>query len=108
VDYRGETVVLSSEGVPLTLVEQRETIDGEASTFPTWDPVVGTLVDATSSPSDNNEWEASIFDLGGLSVVDVDFQGGNHQSGIQMVLALPGAVPTEETSWSGVKAAYRR
>lgn len=106
VDYRDETVVLFSGGAPLTLVEQRETIDGETSTFPTWDPTAGTLVDATSSPSDSNEWEASIFDVGGRSAVDVDFYGGNHGSGIQLVIALPGAVPTDEMTWSGVKAAF--
>jgi hypothetical protein len=105
VDYRDETVTLFSGGVPLTLVEQRETIDGETSGFPLWDPVAGTLTEDTATP---NEFEASVFNAGGLSSIDVDFAGGRAKSAIHVAIALPGPVPTRSASWSEVKSAFVR
>lgn len=108
VDYRGETVTVSSLGTALTLVEQRETFDGATSSFPIWDGGAGMLTENTPGVEGQNEFEASVFDVGGLTEVDVDFAGGLYESAIHLAIALPAAVPVEVTSWSEVKAAYRR
>jgi hypothetical protein len=106
VDYRDETVTLTSGEGPLELVEQRETIDGVVSAFPIWDPFAGTLTENTPGPDDPNELEASVFNAGGFSVIDIDFAGGLHSSGIHVVIALPGPVPTRSATWAGVKSAF--
>jgi hypothetical protein len=50
--------------------------------------LTGELVSAIGGTTLNNN-EASIFDVAGLSSIDVGFRNGNSGSGIGVALALP-------------------
>jgi hypothetical protein len=86
VDYMGENLSLSSSGSPLSLLEQRETINGANSVFPTYNASTGVLSEVAPNQNAN---EASVFDVSGLSVIDVHRAGGNTSSGIGVAIALP-------------------
>ena len=86
VDYMGESLSLSSSGSPLSLLEQRETTNGANSVFPTYNAGTGVLSEAAPIQNAN---EASVFDVSGLSVIDVHRAGGNTNSGIGVAIALP-------------------
>ncbi len=88
LDFEGEAFTLSSGGAPLALLEQRETTDGASSDFPTYDSGTGTL---SHSAGSTNVFEASVFDVSGLSTIDVDFVNGLGSAGL-IAIALP--VPT--------------
>jgi hypothetical protein len=96
IDYMGENLSLSSSGSPLLLLEQRETISGAISSFPTYNAGTGVL--SETAPNQNAN-EASVFDVSGLSVIDIDRAGGNTNSGTGIAVALPLApVPALEPS----------
>jgi hypothetical protein len=86
VDYMGESLSLSSNGSPLSLLEQRETINGANSFFPAYNAGTGVL---SETAPDQNANEASVFDVSGLSVIDVHRTGGNTNSGTGVAIALP-------------------
>lgn len=86
VDYMGESLSLSSSGSPLSLLEQRETISGANSSFPAYNAGTGVL--SETAPNQNAN-EASVFDVSGLSVIDVHRTGGNTNSGVGVAIALP-------------------
>jgi hypothetical protein len=71
------------------LLEQLESIAGQSSLFPTYDPLTGELVAVRPNASGLNDNEASVFDVSGLSSRDVGFRNGNANSGIGLALALP-------------------
>ncbi len=85
LDFEAETFTLSSGGTPLVLLEQRETTDGASSDFPSYDSGTGTL---SHSGGSTNEFEASVFDVSGLSAIDVDFVNGLGSAGL-IAIALP-------------------
>ncbi|MGI9431013.1 MAG: hypothetical protein ACR2PQ_02310 [Myxococcota bacterium] len=91
VDAFLELVILSSEGTPLTLIEQVESADGAVSNFPTYNDVLGEL--AFTAGGDDNDSEVSIFDLSGVTSIQVDFRNGMLGSGIRAAVALPTEVP---------------
>ena len=72
-------------GTPLSLDEQRETIDGSSSVFPSYDAGTGVLSTAATTP---NDFEASVFDVSGISTIDVEFAGGLGSAGF-VAIALP-------------------
>lgn len=88
VDVAGENITLSSSGTPLTLLAQLETLTGQSSAFPSWDPLLGQLSATTPSGQFNNT-EASVFNISGLSSIQVDSFGGKNNSGIGVAVALP-------------------
>ena len=88
VDHAQETATLLTSGTPLTLLAQLESMAGANSIFPSWNPLTGELVATTLSGQLNNG-EASIFDLGGLTSIQVDVRGGNNSSTVALAIALP-------------------
>lgn len=94
LDVAGESMTLFSGGNPLTLVTQLETRSGQSSDFPSWDSGTGVLTATTASGQFNNT-EASVFDVTGLTTIQVDSSGGKNNSGVGVAIALPsGAINT--------------
>ena len=90
LDFNNETVTLSADGVPPALLTQLETTEGASSFFPAWNPVTGTLVE-THPASSGNQTEATVFDISGVQLLDVDFHNGGVNSGIRVAIAIPPA-----------------
>lgn len=90
LDAGAETFTLTSGGAPLAFVESRETTAGALSAFPSYDAGSGVLSTTAASPNDS---EATVFDVSGLSTLDVDFSGGSLGSGSFIAIALPVQVP---------------
>jgi hypothetical protein len=86
VDYMGESLSLLSNESPLVLLEQRETTNKANSSFPAYNAGTGVL--SATAPNQNAN-EASVFDVSGLSVIDVHRTGGNTNSGVGVAIALP-------------------
>ncbi len=104
VDYEGETMTLrdGASSAPLALVEQLETFAGESSDFPSWSP---PTLSETTSPLATNSNEASVFDVGGLTSVEIDFAGGD-ASGVAVIVAIPAApIPAFDAVGRAVLAA---
>ena len=89
VDFLQEGVTLIGGGAPLALLSQVETQAGETSTFPFYDPVLGTLITPHTTSGQTNEGDASIFDVSGLGAIDIAYFGGGSSSGVGITIALP-------------------
>jgi len=89
IDFDNETLTLTNNGSPLSLLGQIESFSGETSIFPNYNPATGDLITAGSTPGGLNNREASIFDVSGLSSVQVSFMNGSYGSGIIVAIALP-------------------
>ncbi|MFK7894739.1 MAG: hypothetical protein AB8G23_02825 [Myxococcota bacterium] len=87
VDVSQETFILESEGAALELLEQVESTLGAQSVFPSYDEVSGELI----APGVNNLVEVSVFDLEGVSSIDVAFLNGQSGSGGAIAIAVPEA-----------------
>ena len=97
--------MLSADGAPPALIEQRETTQGSTSMMPSYDAGTGTLV-STNPGTATNDSEVSVFDASGLAVLDVHFTNGLG-SGISVTVTAPASTPVQNMTWSTIKAAYR-
>lgn len=93
VDFEDETLTLTSNGSPLTLLAQIESIAGAISTFPIYNSLTGVLITAGTAPGGMNDGEVSIFDLSGLSSLQVSFENGLLNSGSNIAIAMPVPLP---------------
>ena len=73
----------------MPLLDQIESFDDETSIFPNYYPATGDLITAGSVSGGLNNCEASIFDVSGLSSVQVSFMNGSYGSGVIVAIALP-------------------
>ncbi len=92
VDFLQETMVLlASSGVP-ALLAQRETVSSATSVLPSYNTGTGSLAAlGTTITSPQNDFEVSIFDVSGVTSLQLDYSNGGFNSGIFAAIALPGA-----------------
>ncbi|MFT5695334.1 MAG: hypothetical protein ACI9QQ_001309 [Myxococcota bacterium] len=94
VDYNGETLTLTTGGVGLALFEQLETMSGESSTFPSYDNMTGELVGTGAVGNNNpNNSEATVFDVSGLSAIQVSYDNGINNTGVAVGILFPPPPP---------------
>lgn len=93
-----ERLQLSQVGGTLTLLSQLETSSGAASVFPSWTPATGML-SAQGSQNDNN-YEATVFDVSGATAVSARFlrsSGGAGIAGAHLAIGVP--IPEPTSAW---------
>ncbi|MCA8967021.1 MAG: PEP-CTERM sorting domain-containing protein [Planctomycetes bacterium] len=88
LDVWFENVTVAADGAPPVLLSQVESTAGATSAFPSYDSLLGILA-STAGPTGLNDREVSIFDISGISSLQIDFAGGALDSGVFAAIALP-------------------
>lgn len=93
-----ERFELSQVGGALTLLDQLESNSGASSVFPSWMSLTGIL--RAQGTQNNNNYEATVFDVSGASVITARFlrnSGGGGIAGAHLVIGVP--VPEPTAAW---------
>ncbi len=90
-----ERFELSQVGGALTLLDQLESNSGVSSVFPSWTPSTGIL--RAQGSQNDNEFEATVFDVSGASAITARFlrnAGGGGIAGGRLAIGVPVPEPT--------------
>jgi len=85
---QGHILTLKSNGTPLTLINQFQTLANTSSPFPSYNAATGAL----SYPGSTDR-EATIFDVSNLSSIDLTCSGGSDGKDAFFAISLPNSSP---------------